>query len=368
MSVHSEERNCVEGVIGVLTLDAPATLNALSEQMIDDMQAVLDQWAEDDRICLVLIQGSGDKAFCAGGDIRELYTVLTGTSALPVTTRFFSKEYHLDYTLHRFPKPVIGWANRVVMGGGLGLLSGCRYRLVTPDLIMAMPEVAIGLFPDVGASWFLNRLPEGLGLFLGLTGARLNVTDAMRVGLADMIVYSHNRDTLLKTIQAHRWSGDVAADDNRLYRLLNQLESPTQDRLPESQLARHEQTIARLCRDGELPDIVDRLLAETSDSTWWQTSMDGLRTGCPVSAWLVHEQLSRARQLPLKDIFRMELVMVVRCAERPDLAEGIRARLIERDQSPRWSYDSIRDVPRDYIESHFVPPWDEQDDPLAALQ
>ncbi|WP_166266674.1 enoyl-CoA hydratase/isomerase family protein [Marinobacter caseinilyticus] len=365
MPIHCEERLCVEGHIGVLTLDAPDTLNALSSQMIDEAQAALDRWAEDSRISLVMIQGQGDKAFCAGGDIQALYSVLQSPDAAANACHYFSNEYRLNFTLHRFPKPVIGWANGVVMGGGLGLLAACRYRLVTPDLIMAMPEISIGLFPDVGASWFLNRLPEGLGLFMGLTGARLNATDALRVGLADMAVYPHHRDSLLDQIQSQRWSGEAATDDNRLYRLLNQLDSPPYPSLPESQLARHEQTIARLCQDGDLPDIVDRLLSEPATSDWWHACIETLRGGCPTSAWLVQAQLKHARQLSLKDIFRMELVMATRCAERPDFAEGIRARLIDRDHAPQWSYSTIRAVPSEVVEQHFVPPWHEQDDPLT---
>ncbi|WP_404365443.1 enoyl-CoA hydratase/isomerase family protein [Marinobacter sp.] len=367
MTIQTEERNCMEGRIGLITLDSPATINALNGVMIDEMQAALDTWAVDDRICLVMLQGNGKRGFCAGADVRQLHDALTGRDDPAMPLRFFSKEYRLDYTLHRFPKPVIGWAHGVVMGGGLGLLSACRYRLVTPDLMMAMPEISIGLFPDAGASWFLNRLPEGLGLFLGLTGARLNISDALRLGLADLAVYPQQREALLDTILATRWSGEAATDDNRVYRLINQLDAPPDPSLPASNLAHHEQTIARLCRDGDLETVVDRLLSEPGEDEWWQVCIGTLRSGCPVSAWLVHEQLLRGRQMGLKDIFRMELVMASRCAREPNLAEGIRARLIERDNSPSWSHSHVREVPREHVESYFTPAWSAQDDPLIAL-
>ncbi len=367
MPIQIEERACAEGQLGIITLDAPASINALSETMIEQMQAALDRWAEDPGVCLVMLQGSGERGFCAGGNIRELYDALTGDGDPAAPVRFFSKEYRLDYTLHRFPKPVLAWAHGVVMGGGLGLLSGCRYRLVTPDLTMAMPEISIGLFPDVGASWFLNRLPEGLGLFLGLTGARLNASDALRVGLADLPVYPQQREALIDTITATRWSGEVATDDNRLYRLLNQLDAPPHHSLPASNLANHEQTIARLCRDGDLVAITDRLLAEPARDSWWQGCIDNLRNGCPMTAWLVHEQLERGRQLSLKDVFRMELVMASRCAQQGDLVEGIRARLIDKDQNPQWRHRHIGEVSADEVENHFNPAWSEQDDPLIAL-
>lgn len=367
MSIRIEEKPCAEGILGLLTLDSPATINALSEDMIDRMQEALDRWAEDERVCLVLLQGSGERGFCAGGNIRDLYNALTGAGDPAAPVRTFSKEYRLDYTLHRFPKPVVGWAHGAVMGGGLGLLSACRYRLVTPDVIMAMPEISIGLFPDVGASWFLNRLPEGLGLFLGLTGARLNASDALRVGLADLPVYPQQREALIEAITATRWTGEVAGDDNRLYRLLNQMDAPPHQSLPASNLARHEQTIARLCCQGDLVSITGKLMAETSQDPWWRQCIQTLAEGCPASAWLVHGQLERARQLSLKDVFRMELVMVSRCASQADLAEGIRARLIDRDQRPSWRHRRIADVTPEEVEAYFNPAWSEQDDPLVAL-
>ncbi|MDX1757935.1 MAG: enoyl-CoA hydratase/isomerase family protein [Marinobacter sp.] len=363
MPIQVQELPCQSGVIGVLTLDSPATLNALTEAMIDDMQATLDRWEQDPQICLVLLDANGDRGFCAGGNILALYQAIsTGDQDTP--QRFFSKEYRLMYQLHRFAKPVVGWAHRVVMGGGMGLLSACRYRLVTPDLMMAMPEISIGLFPDVGASWFLNRLPAGLGLFLGLTGARLNAADALRVGLADFAVQPGHKASLLDQIQSQSWTGNVAGDDNRLHRLLNRLEGPKHAEMPASNLANHERRIAYLCRQGELPEIVDRLLNEPDGDAWWQSAIANLREGCPVTAWLVNEQLQRAQQMSLKDVLAMELAMALTCCRRPDLPEGIRARLVDRDQAPRWSHPTVREVEQEVVAAHFTAPWPEGECPL----
>lgn len=367
MSIQTQELNCLEGAIGVITLDAPEALNALTSAMFDALQSTLDRWSVDDRIRLVLLRGNGERGFSAGGDIRQLYQALTEQPGADTTAAIFAREYRVDYTLHCYPKPVITLAHGVVMGGGMGLLQASRYRLVTPDAMLAMPEISIGLFPDVGASWFLNRLPEGLGLFLGLTGAPLNATDAQRIGLTDFVVAGDQRTTLLDALREQRWSGDLAADDNRLFRLLNRLPQPEPEDLPASNLARHEQAIAHLCRDDELPRVVDRLLSTTRDDPWWQTAIANLRQGCPVSAWLVHEQLRRGRQMALKDIFRMELVMVARCGSLPDLMEGIRARMIHRDQAPQWSCKTVRDVSAETIARHFVTPWQDRDHPLADL-
>lgn len=365
MPVEAQELVCREGHIGLLTLNSPGALNALSERMFEQAQEALDRWADDDRICLVVLQGAGDRGFCAGGDIRELYHALQDPTDPGKPARVFRQEYRLDYCLHRFPKPVVGLAHGIVMGGGLGLLAGCRYRLVTPDLTLAMPEISIGLFPDVGASWFLNRLPGRLGLFMGLTGARLNAADSLRVGLADLAILPEDRTALLERLQGERWTGQAAADDNRLFRLLNQLQAPDYRALPASQLERHEQYIARLSAGDELPEVVDQLLSAEVDSEWWASCMNTLRTGCPVSAWLVWTQLKKAQQMPLRDIFRMELAMVSECIRRPDLREGIRALAIDKDRQPRWSYERLADVPEAVVAAHFVPEWDDETDPMG---
>lgn len=367
MSIRTETRACREGKVGLIKLDAPHRLNALSEHMIIGMQAALDEWAIDPDVCLILLWGEGDRGFCAGADILELHQAITGKDGDLKAIHYFSAEYRLDYTLHTYAKPIVCWAQGATMGGGLGLLAGSRYRVITPSAQLAMPEISIGLFPDVGAGHFLNRLPEGIGLFLGLTGARLNQADSMRIGLADLAVADENPDALLERIVDTRWAGDVAADDNRLYRLLNQFAQDQAHVLPESKLAAHEQRIPPLCRGESLPAVVDQLLAESNDDPWWQTAIGNLREGCPTSAWLVWEQMRKARQLSLKEIFRMELIMAVRCCAGPDLREGIRARLIDKDNAPKWQFASVDDVTESHVDIHFMPPWMPADDPLAAF-
>ncbi len=367
MSIQTQEIPCRSGALGVITLDSPATLNALSAAIFERLQTQLDAWAQDDRVCLVLINANGDRGFSAGGDIRELYQSLRDGPRANIVSTVFAREYRVDYTLHTFPKPVITLAHRIVMGGGMGLLQGSRYRLITPDAMLAMPEASIGLFPDVGASWFLNRLPGRIGLFMGLTGARLNANDALRVGLADKVVEREQQEELIHTITEQYWTGAVAADDNRLFRLLDQIKEPSPETLPESQLALYEQDIARLCRWDDLPRIVERLLHSEAGNDWWNTCISNLRGACPVSLWLLAEQLTRGLQMSLPDIFRMELSMVTHCGTRPDLLEGIRARIIDRDQAPSWSFMSLAEVPAAYIDEHFRAPWPEDEDPLVDL-
>lgn len=211
----------------------------------------------------------------------------------------------------------------------------------------------------------MNRLPGRLGLFMGLTGARLNVSDALRVGLADLVIEPSQTETLLTRLQDERWTGAQAADDNRLFRLLSQLDALDYRALAPGHLEKHEQTIARLSAGDELPDVIDQLLTSEDDDPWWQTCLQTLRQGCPVTAWLIWNQLRKGQQMSLKDVFRMELSMAMECTRRPDLAEGIRALLIDKDRSPVWSYPAVTDVPQDVVEAHFQPVWDDSDDPMA---
>ena len=367
MSIQTREIPCRSGTLGVITLNSPGTLNALSAAMLTELQSQLDAWSDNDDICLVLINGAGERAFCAGIDIRELYHALKASPEAVTATRIFAREYRVDYTLHTFPKPVITLAHGITMGGGMGLLQASRYRLITPGTVMAMPEATIGLFPDAGASWFLNRLPGSIGLFMGLTGARLNASDAMRVGLADLVIEHEGLDELVERITDQYWTGEIAADDNRLFRLLNQAREARPSDLPESELASCEQDIARLCRRDELPRVVARLLESAPGHDWWNQCIDSLRKACPVSLALLEHQLIHGLQMSLKDIFRMELTLVTHCARHPDLTEGIRALVIDRDRQPAWSFQSLGDVPEDYVEGHFEAPWLEQESPLADL-
>ena len=355
MSIRTEERHCETGTLGVITLDAPSRLNALNGEMVDAMAAALDQWRDNDAIALVVIRAAGDKGFCAGGDLRDIYEALQSseTAGIETARSYFGREYRLDYSLYRFPKPVICIAHGITMGGGLGILSACRYRLVTPDVRLATPEAAIGFFPEAGGSWFLNRLPEGIGLFMGLSGARLNATDALRLGLADRMIPAQATDSLLDQLQSQHWRGEAAADDNRLFRLLNSFEEPATENQPVSQLAALEGAISVACRQSSLPAIVSDLLRFEHHSQWWQDCKHQFKQASPLSLHLIHRQLESTRQKGLADRFAQELYVAEQCVRGKEFREGIRARLIDRDQSPKWQYTDIENVPPERVAAHF---------------
>ena len=184
-----------------IQLNAERSLNALTLDMIDLIQPKLDAWKEDDSVVCVLFDSAGEKAFCAGGDVVNLYKSMVGEGDPNFPTDFFTREYILDHTIHTYPKPIICWGNGIVMGGGMGLMNGCSHRVVTEKTHMAMPEVTIGLYPDVGGSWFLNHMPGRTGLFLGLTGNRMNAADALFLGLADRFIASELRGQVVEKLQ-----------------------------------------------------------------------------------------------------------------------------------------------------------------------
>ena len=219
MNLHFEELTGSDGArIGIASLDAEQSLNALSLPMILALGDRLDAWAKDPNIVCVLLRGKGPKAFCAGGEVRSLALACREQPGVvpALAAQFFAAEYRLDYRLHTYPKPLICWGHGYVLGGGMGLLQSASVRIVTPSSRLAMPEISIGLYPDVGASWFLSRLPGKLGLFLGLTGAHINGRDALDLGLADRFLRDDQQDELLGGLLQLNWQEQTAMQLNSL--------------------------------------------------------------------------------------------------------------------------------------------------------
>ncbi|NNM50723.1 MAG: enoyl-CoA hydratase/isomerase family protein [Pseudomonadales bacterium] len=326
--------------VGIATLSSPRSLNALSLDMVRLLDQQLRQWQADPQIALVVLKGEGERAFCAGGDIRRLYDSIR---ALPAGARnpeaeyFFSEEYRLDYLLHTYTKPVLIWATGVVMGGGMGLLAGASHRIVTETSRLAMPEIGIGLFPDVGGSWFLNRLPPGMGCFLGMTGAPLNAADALYAGLADYYLGNSQFATLMESLVASEFDIDAAYNHRMLSHIMRELGRQSPE-LPESPLRQHEDLIRHAGRGDSAVEVISNILALDSTSPWIQQAISTLKTGSPITASLVFEQLRRGRHRSLAECFNMEFIMAVRCCQFGDLAEGVRARLVDKDQQPHWQH------------------------------
>lgn len=367
MNVTFEELPSRHGYrLGIASLDAAGSLNALSLPMIEALSHRLQRWQEDPEIACVLLRGHGTKAFCAGGDVRQLAEACHAEpgSVPALARRFFADEYRLLHRLHHYRKPLLCWAHGYVMGGGMGLMQSAGVRIATPSTRLAMPEIGIGLYPDVGASWFLNRLPGKLGLFLGLGACQLNARDAIDLGLADRFLRDDQQEDLLQGLGQLNWNEQPA---RQLHSLLQALEHEALERLPSAQLLPRRERIDRLLDVADLPAAWHALgtLAEDSDPLLARAAST-LRSGCPVTAHLLWEQLQRARLLSLAEVLRMEYSMSLNCCRHPEFAEGVRARLIDKDNQPRWHWPDVAAVPPAVIEAHFAPTWEGMH-PLADL-
>lgn len=356
--------------IGRATLNAPSSLNALDLGMVEQLDEQLAAWADDPSIVMVLLEGQGDRAFCAGGDVvglaRQALALGPGV-APPVALDFFEVEYRLDHRIHTYPKPLLAWGHGIVMGGGVGLLIGASHRVVTPATRLAMPEITIGLYPDVGGSWFLPRLPGRLGLFLALTSAPLNAADACHAGMADLMLRHEDRELLLQALQATGWQARPEADRALLG---GQLQALAQDRCAmDAPAHRHRERIDGLIGFDTLATFAPRLAALADDpDPWLAAAGRAFAAGSPSSAALGVEMQRRARHLSLADAFRLEWQASVGCMRHPDFAEGVRALLIDKDKSPRWRPATLAEVDQAWIEAHLAMPDGVDVHPLAALR
>jgi len=353
-------------IIGEIRLNAEKKLNALTLKMIDLISAKLDAWQNNKRVVAVLLDSEGERAFCAGGDIIKLHQAMVQEELSPFPTEFFTREYQLDYQIHTYQKPIICWGSGFVMGGGMGLFAGASHRVVTQTSHLAMPEVSIGLYPDVGASYFLNKLPEKTGLFLALTAAGINANDAMALGMADYALDVSLHDSLLESLLACDWQAsahDVVGD------LLASLSAQSVEIFKPlvSPIIEHQDLINELLSDDCLNDSLIKLAALETDDKWLTKAQRTVTNGSPVSLVLIKAQLERSVGLTLKEVFQQELEVSVQCTRHDELAEGVRALLIDKDKAPRWQYDKVESVENEYIAALLVSPWDKADHPLRYL-
>ncbi|MBB3228898.1 enoyl-CoA hydratase/carnithine racemase [Luteibacter sp. Sphag1AF] len=367
-----EEREAAGGFrIGIATLNAPATLNGLSLDMARLLDDQLIAWEADERIAVVVLQGSGEKAFCAGGDLQGLYRSMlahreSGSDdilANGYARDFFEVEYRLDHRIHTCAKPVLCWGHGIVMGGGIGLMSGATHRVVTERSKLAMPEITVGLYPDVGGSWLLNRVPDHAGLFLALTGAPLGAADAIHAGLADHYLRDEQRADVYSALSAQAWS--IRAADNA--QALTSLLSDMAGQPDVGPLARHRDAIHAACAADTLDAVIAAIEAMPGDDPWLESARRTLAAGAPGSARLAFELSRRARDASLADVFRMEYVVSLHCAAHGDFQEGIRALLIDKDRQPRWNPATLADATPSWAEAFFAEPWSAGHHPLADL-
>ena len=352
----------VRGQVGFITLNRPRALNALSLGMVRELMAVLLAWQHDAKVLAVAIRGSNKEgpfgAFCAGGDIRFLHQA--GTVGNPQLEDFFTEEYVLNHLIHNYPKPYIAFMDGIVMGGGMGISQGAALRVVTERTKMAMPETAIGLFPDVGGGYFLSRCPGHVGEWLALTGETIGADEAVAFGLADGRLAIEQQAPLWESLGTQSFSDGAAVKDFVALKIIAASAQPA------SVMAKIDHYFSL----GSVGTIVAAL--EAVEGEWERDTAAMLRKRSPLMQHVVLEQIRRARGMGLADDLRMERDLVRHCFYlRPgqsETLEGIRALAVDKDQTPQWQPARIEDVTPDMVAPFFVSPWPAAAHPLAGLQ
>lgn len=365
----------VIGGLGVITVNRPQALNALSLGMVRELTLVLHEWAQDAQVKGVLLHGAAKAAgtdgkpgathFCAGGDIRFMHqAALAGD---PAIDDFFTEEYALDHAIHTYTKPVVAWLEGITMGGGMGLAQGCSLRVVTETVRMAMPETRIGLFPDVAGGYFLSRCEGAVGEYLGIVGPHLNAADALALGLADVAAQSGSLGTLLNDLAA-RPLVDGASLTGRIQA---HAASNPPAQLPAATITADR--IEQIDRHFSLPTVqeIAASLAQ-DDSDWARETLHHMAGHSPLMMCVTLEQVRRARRMPLADEFRMERTMVRHCfglrkGAASETVEGVRALVIDKDQQPRWNPPALAEVTPAMVQAFFEPAWPAHAHPLRGL-
>ncbi|CAL8341218.1 unnamed protein product [Boreogadus saida] len=335
------------GRAGVITLNRPKALNALNLTMTRLLYPQLKEWETDEQTDIVIIKGAGGRAFCAGGDI--IAVTEAGKSGDPLAQDFFREEYVLNNTIGMYKKPYIALIDGITMGGGVGLSVHGRFRVATEKTVFAMPETAIGLFPDVGGGYFLPRLQGKLGMFLALTGFRLKGRDVQRAGVASHFVESQKISALELDLVGLR-----SPSNEDVSKLLESYQ--TQSSLDAEKpfvLQPHLQDINRLFSAGSVEGILQNL--NTDNSAFAKKQAETLARMSPTSLKITFRQLEQGAAMSLQDVLVMEYRLCQACMRGKDFYEGVRSVLIDKDHSPRWSPATLAEVSDHSVDQCFSP-------------
>lgn len=329
------------GGLGLITLNRPKALNSLNTTMCAALDQALIKWAADETIKAVVIRGAGDKAFCAGGDVKSL--ALNGPEKPADAKEFFATEYAMNGRIYHFPKPYIALIDGIAMGGGVGVSVHGSHRIITEKTLFAMPESMIGLVPDVGGSYFLPRLPGKLGLYLGLSGYRLRGADVLYAGIGTAYMTSDRLDDLVAALMEAE-----LADHTDVDRVVARFASDP----GEAPLDEFRDLIDAAFDEETIGDIFDHL--EAIDHDWAAKTLGGLRKMSPTSLSVIMEQLRRGGELEFDACMKMEYDIVSHIVSYDsDFFEGVRALLIDKDNSPVWKPPFIEEVKDERVAAHF---------------
>jgi enoyl-CoA hydratase len=335
------ELDGLDGKLGLITLNRPQALNALNHLMFKALNQQLQHWEDDENIKAVIIRAEG-RAFCAGGDMRVAYQL--GLKKDPQLKNYFADEYRMNSRVYHFSKPYIALLDGITMGGGAGISIYGSHRIATNNLIFAMPETGIGFFPDVGASYFLSRLPYRMGFYLGLTGAAISAVDCLVLGLVDHIVAREKFDEIILKIQNTALTNHPDAAVSEVIRHYSQ---PTQ----KSELLNHQVEIEMCFAKETVEEILETL--ERYPSAWCEEVFNSMALKSPTSLKVTLRQLQLGEKLSFDKVMEMEYRLMCRFIEGHDLFEGIRAQLIDKDKKPVWKPHRVVDVDDSEVASYF---------------
>jgi enoyl-CoA hydratase len=327
------------GALRRITLNRPKALNALTLDMVVTMTRLLRSWAADPTVDVVLLDGAGERGLCAGGDIRALYDAAKSGDPLP--EKFWAAEYHLDVLIARYPKPFVAVMDGLVMGGGVGLAAHAAHRIVTERSAVAMPEVAIGFFPDVGASYLLARTPGQAGTYMALTGHRLGAADAIYCGLADLHIAAAKLAELPDALAACRSADAVRGR-------LDALSSAA----PTGKFPAAQQWIDDCYGADEVETIIDRLGSAKAEAA--RTARAAMAKMSPTSLKVTLRNIRDALSFKrVEQSFQQDYRIALACIAGHDFIEGIRAQIVDKDRNPRWQPDRLEAVTAAIVERHF---------------
>ncbi len=333
------------GSVGLITLNRPKSLNALTHAMCLALDSKLAYWQDSKHIKAVIIRGAGEKAFCAGGDIRHIYQK-GKEHGIEEARQFFHDEYRMNHRIHNFTKPYIALLDGITMGGGVGVSIHGSHRVATERFLFAMPETAIGFFPDVGGSYFLSRLAGELGIYLGLTGTRLNASDAMFAGLINEFTSSVHVHEIIDAIAGTNFSEEAK---ERVTHILHEFSVKTEL----SELATHSHQIDEFFSADTVEAIITRL--EQDNKPWSQKALSQLKTKSPTSMKITLRQIREGVALNFDSCMQMEYRLCQRILAAHDFYEGVRAVLLDKDNTPIWQPATLAEVDEATIDSYFQP-------------
>lgn len=332
--------------LGIITLNRPATLNALTYNMITSIHKKLIEWENDKDVSLVMLEGAGDRAFCAGGDIKAIYEARQNPSLNGTIKQFFEAEYKLDLYIYNYSKPIIANMDGIVMGGGVGLANGASHRIITEDTRWAMPEMTIGFFTDVGAAYFFNKAPGYIGRYLALTANSITGKDVIYIKAADALIPSVKTEEFYNKIHNTNWLVDNVSDT--LNDLINQFDKQNEY---EAEFENYLEQINNHFKYETVEQIIKSLESENDNFT--NETKELMLSKSPFSLKLTLKQQIDCANKTIEQCLAIDTVIANNFMNHDDFYEGIRSVLIDRDNNPKYTYKTLSDVTADDVKAFF---------------